>query len=515
MSDLGIYFGSKTIDVSQARGKKLVNNLQISLSGIIGNELDEKVPTEIKLVASFNDAFRRNKIEAREASLCLSGRDLIIRTFEIPILPREELQGAINFEAKKYIPFKVEELISDYQVEPDKLSRTNIVLFMGIKKDTFDKYSSILNQLNIKISSIEYAGFSALRILKLAGINESGVIGILCFDARGEDEINFTVLDNGFPLFSRDINLSSAPSDLDQPGTEPGLSPDKLKAEIRVSLDYYHRKFPAKAIKNIFVISSPDWRQELEVYINDLGLTSKFIDLSKIVNRPMVFSSGFVKSYSTAISRAMPIKVRLNLIESKARAAKPASASGPDLLSLLKNIKIDFRVIAAGVLICAAAFGYGIFQAAPLKQNLDNVISKRIKVGKISPDTGYDALNDMSLRDKKTLGNLDNLIKKQLYVTEVLDIMPRSLPEGVWLTKFSLTKKEEGKAELMLEGMSYLGDSNNEFQAVNKFFDNLKESPVFTKYFKDINIVSLDHTQFTGATVTKFFISCKTYKEAK
>lgn len=515
MSDLGIYFGPKAIDVSEAKGRKLVNNLKIPLSGIVGSELDEKVPTEIKLVAAFNDAFRRNKIEAREAGLCLSGKDLIIRTFEIPLLPKEELQSAINFEAKKYIPFKVEELISGYQVEMDKLSRTNIVLFMGIKKETFDKYFSILEQLNIRINSIEYAGFSALRVLKLAGISESGVMGILCFDSRGEDEINFTVLDNGFPLFSRDINLSAAPSDLDQAQEEPGLSPDKIKAEVRVSFDYYHRKFPAKAIKNIFVVSSPDWRQELEVFINELGLSSKFIDIARVINRPMAFSTGLVKSYSVSIAKAIPIKVRLNLIESKARAVKFSSAPGADLLSLVKNIKADFRVVFAGILICAAAFGYSLFQSAPLKKDLSNVIDKRSKAGKINPESSYEALNVISLRSQKSLADLDNLIRKQLYVTEVLEIIPHSLPEGVWLTRFSLSKKAEGKAELFLQGMCYLGDSNNELQAVNKFLGNLKDSPGFTKYFKDISIVSIDHAQHAQAIVTAFLISCKTYKEVK
>ncbi|MDD5409568.1 MAG: hypothetical protein PHC71_05725, partial [Candidatus Omnitrophica bacterium] len=66
MSELGIYFGPKVIDVTETKGKKLTNNLQIPLLGIAGNELEEKVPTEIKLVASFNDAFRKHRIEAKE-----------------------------------------------------------------------------------------------------------------------------------------------------------------------------------------------------------------------------------------------------------------------------------------------------------------------------------------------------------------------------------------------------------------------------------------------------------------
>jgi len=516
MSDLGIYFGPKAVEVSETKGRKLLNTIQIPLSGIAGNELDEKVPTEIKLVAYFNDAFRKNKIEAKEAALCLSGKDLIIRTFEIPVLPKDELQGAIYFEAKKYIPFKVEDLISDYQVELDKLSRTNIVLFMGIKKDIFDKYFSILNQLNIKISTIEYSGFSILRALKLAGIKENGVISVFSFDHQAQDEINFTVLENGFPLFSRDIGLSSGPSDLDQAGGgEAALSLDKLKTEIRVSLDYYHRKFPAKPLKNIFVFSNPDWRQELEVFVNELGLSSKFIDIARVVGKPLAFSSGFMKSYSVAISKTVSTRIRLDLIRSKSRVDKAPALSGPALVSLLKKVRIDFRFIALGILVCIGVFAYGFFQEVPLKQELNSIMSKRIKVGDIDPNASLETLNVISLKTRKTLANLDALIRKQLYVTEVLDIIPRSIPDGVWLTSFSLDKRELKGTELILEGMSYLGESNDEFQAVNKFFNTLKENSLFSKYFKDISLVSIGHTQFSGSTVTTFLISCKTYIEGK
>jgi len=519
MNDLGIYFGSKIIDVSEAKGKKLVSSIQIPFSEIGGNELEEKVPAEVKLAASFNEAFRRNKIEVKEAMLCLSGKDLIIRTFEIPILPREELKGAISFEAKKYIPFKVEELISDYQVEVDKLSRTNTVLFMGIKKDTFDKYISILKSLNIKISSIEYSGFSILRILKLIKINDSGLTGVLCFDSQGADEVNFIVLENGFPLFSRDINLGSAPgvaSDLDDLEPAPAaFSMEKLKSEVRASLDYYHRKFSAKPLKNIFVMSNPEWRQEVEEFLNGLGLSSKFIDIAKAIGSPMAFSSSFAKSYGTAISKRVAIKVRFNLVESKLREAKGGSARiRLELNNFFNRIKFDLRVIIAGILICAAAFAYGASQEHALRKELGNITSKWNKLTKLSPGTSYEMLQSTSSRDRKALANLDNLINKQLYVTEVLDAIPRSLPQGVWLTRLYLNKKETGLAELTLEGICYLNNGGNELEAVNKFFSNLSTNAVFTKYFKDIKI-SVDHSSFMGNKVTTFVIPCKTYKEKK
>ena len=517
MSELGIYFGSRVVDIAETKGKKLLNSIQIPLSTVSSNELDEKVPTEIKLAAAFNDTFRRNKIEAKEAVLCLSGKDLIIRTFEIPVLPNDELQGAISFEAKKYIPFKVEELISDYQVELDRQSHTNIVLFIGIKKKTFDRYFSILSQLNIKINAIEYAGFSVLRILKLSGVGNSGIMGVLCLDSQGQDETSFTVLENGFPLFSRDINLSEGPDGLGkvEEAVAPEIFLDKLKAEIRVSLDYYHRKFPAKPIQNIFIISGLDSRQGIETLISEMGLTGRFIDITRIIGKPMVYSSSIVKSYSSAIAKQVVIKVRPNLISAKAKVLSPGGEH-LGVGTLLKGLKLDIRVIIAGILICAGVFLYGIYQALPLKRELGSVINKRISVVRVSPDSSYEALNTTVLQYRKTLNNLSNLLKKQLYITETLDIMPRSLPAGLWLTKFSFGgKQQDGGGELILEGESYLKDSDKEFQAVNKFLDNLKNSPGFTKYFKYINLVSIDRAQFLKDTATTFLISCKTYKDKK
>ncbi|MFA5177453.1 MAG: pilus assembly protein PilM [Candidatus Omnitrophota bacterium] len=517
MSDLGIYFGPKVIDVSEAKGNKLVSSIQIPFTEIGGNELEEKVPAEVKLAASFTEAFRRNKIEVKEAMLCLSGKDLIIRTFEIPILPREELKNAINFEAKKYIPFKIEELISDYQVEVDRTSRTNIVLFMGIKKDTFDKYISVLKPLNIRISSIEYSGFSILRILKLTRISESGLAAVLCFDSQGQDEINFLVLENGFPLFSRDITLGSAPTgDFDDlEPSAPVFSMEKLKSEIRVSLDYYHRKFPSKPLKNIFIMSNPEWRQEVEAFLGELGLAGKFIDIAKAVGSPMAFSSSFAKSYSTAISRRVNIRIRFNLIESKLRESKVDSARiRLELMNFFNQIKLDFRIIIAGLLLCAAAFIYGTYQETSFKKDLNTTVDRWVKLTNISPDTSYEALQATSTKNKRAIANLDNLINKQLYVTEVMGVIPRAITPGVWLTRIYLSKKEEGGAELALEGMCYLNDGNNEFQAVNKFFSNLNSNTVFNKYFKDVK-VSVDHSSFKGNRVTTFVISCRTNKEKK
>ncbi|MCX5713470.1 MAG: pilus assembly protein PilM, partial [Candidatus Omnitrophica bacterium] len=269
-NSLGIFFGPKTISLAETRGKELINSVQIDRSNLVSAGLDEKVPEEIKLIALFKDEIRKNKIEAKEAGLALSGNDLIVRTFEMPLLAPHELKRAINFEVKKYIPFKLEDLVADSQIRSDKMSRKNLVLFVGIKKDVLNKYLTVLKQLDITLTSIEYSPFSVLRFSKMAGAGTWGTNAIVSAGLK-EDEANFMILENGFPLFSRDISLADIVN-IQSPDSEAGKVAflERLKTELRFSFDFYRRKFPSKKIKKVFFLINPDYRQEVEPFMKEI-----------------------------------------------------------------------------------------------------------------------------------------------------------------------------------------------------------------------------------------------------
>ena len=518
MSSLGIYFGPRVISIVETQGRKLLKNAQINQATVSGGELEEKVSAEVKLIeiiALFKGELRKTKIEAKEAVLCLSGKDLIIRTFEMPVLPREELQSAINFEAKKYIPFKVEDLISSYQLEFDKASRINRVLFIGIKKETMDRYNSILSQLDIKIKAIEYAGFSVLRSLVLSGVSDRGIIGVLGAELNGEDEVNFTVLENGFPLFSRDITLIGGPGDLGkEEEIDRNTALEKLKIEVRVSLDYYNRKFPNKNIQKVFFISGQDYRSDLEGLMADAGLSAHFIDIARIIKKERTYSLGFIKGYSSSLSKAIMTKVKVNLSTAKARPLK-GKAVQREVIYLFEGFRIDRRVITLALFLCIATLGFGFYRTQALRNELNNIIAMRSQVAKFSPGGTYEELKKLSLEYTSKLDILDNLIKRQLYLTEPLDIIARVMPAGAWLKDFTFNKKEDGKAELLLSGAVYLADNEKEFSTANVFLASLKANPVFSKYFKEINLLSLDSEQLEGVRVTDFSISCRTYPGRK
>jgi hypothetical protein len=500
MSTLGIYFGLKAITVVETKGHKVSNHFAFSRSLFSSEgQLEEKTPDTIKIVTIFKDEIRKNKISSKEATICLSGRDLIIRNFEIPVLPPEEMRNAIMFEAKKYIPFKVEELVFDFQVQLDKVSRRNLVLFAGVKKEVLDKYLSTLSQLNFKVNAIEYAAFSVLRFIQLAGAAGKGVVGVLSTDFEEEDEIHFTILENGFPLFSRDITLIGRAEGL---GATEKLDIakvlDKLKTEIHISLDYYDRKLPTKNIETAFLLCSGEHRQTLEAVIKEMGLSVHFIEAHPHLPPAIPFNLSFIKSYSCSLSKSVKGKFTIDLLSAKDRAAKVSrEAAAGEGLALLSGIKLSPVALLIGVCILGGTFAYGKYRESPLKATLNQLLAARPAVAGVKAEASAPELEQINTGFKDKAGVMEGFINRRVYLTHHLDLIPRAIPEGVWLTDLSY-KENENRIELELRGIARVGDSDKELKLVNKFLNNLKANPTFAKNFKEASIVVIGRAIVDG-----------------
>jgi len=510
MKTLGIYFGPKAISLVETEGQKVLHNVHIPLQRLSGPGAEEKIPEEIKIAAAIKDELRKNNIEAKDASLVLLGRDLIIRTFHMPVLPANELYAAVRFEAKKYIPFKVEDLIYDFQVSLDKANRKNLVLFVGVKKENLDKYISIFAQLNIKVSCIEYAGFSILRLIQLAKIREKGISAVVDIDLAEEDEVNFIVLENGFPLFSRDIILAGEAvySEAVQPvKVDLAQSLEKLKVEMRISLDFYLRKFPTKNIGNIVVIAPEDYRQELEGFIRERGIGVKFVDSRKLLDRPIPFSLGLFKAYAVNLERTLRSDIKIDLLPTKIKAKGQEQASGVPS-SILFGFKIDIKFILLAIAIIAVPFIFNYLRLKPVRTELASIIAGRTQASSLKASLNIDQLSALDSGYKEKIKVITEILSKKMFITSKLDTLPRVIPEGLWLNDFNF-RNDGVNSILTMSGSCYMADNDKERKTINKFFNDLKDNPNFKSDFKEINILSLDQGLWDKFTVTTFVIECR------
>ena len=508
MKSLGIYFGPQAIMLVECDGAKVSRAVPILHAKLTGTG-EGKVPDEIKIAAAIKDELRKASIDSPEANIVLLGRDLIIRTFQMPLLRPEECAAAVKYEAKKYIPFKVEELVYDYQLFMDKVNRKTLVLFVGVKRESLDKYVSIFAQLNVKVATIEYAGFSTLRLLQLAKVKERGVVAVVSIDPVENDEVNFIVLENGFPLFSRDIILTREPTSEGARPLDAAQGMEELKVELRISLDFYLRKFPTKNINTVICIAPDESRQDLDAFIKERGILARFVDVRKLLDKPIASSLGTFKAFAVAQAKTIKSEIKIDLLPSKIKAKSQERPAGELSLFGLRGVNPKILLLAAALF--ALPFGIYFYRMQPVKQDIAGIINKRPKTALVKTDMSLEQMSKAESQFRQEVSAIIALLNKRTFLTGQLDAIPRVVPEGLWLRDV-VFRSEGQEAVLTLKGSIYLGDGAREQELYYSFVTMLSENKVLSSVFPSIKGVQIEPAKKDTYTYYNFVIECRSKK---
>jgi len=350
----------------------------------------------------------------------------------------------------------------------------------------------------------------------MAGVKEKGISVVINIDSVENDEVNFIVLQDGFPLFCRDINLKS---DSDQTAQaeapkEGLVDVEKIKAELRVSIDFYNRKFPTKNIENLYFLANDELREPLESIAQEKSLASRFIDQRVILGKAAPFSLAVLKAYAGALYESIKTSVKINLLTSKdkPKSAKKQSTVDRHVETLVEGVSFNPRIIALGALIIAGSVLLNLYLKSPIKNNINELLALRPQVTIVKDTLSNPELSTVKEDLQKKLISLDKLVQKQVYVSPQLISIVKLMPQGIWLEDLKFKKDKIGEAdpkiELKMLGTAYLGDTDKEIMATNSFLAALKSDSAFGKIFKQIRLESIENKRFDDATVTSFSIVC-------
>ena len=123
------------------------------------------LPFFIGLLDILQKTVRNKGFSTTETYLSLPSKDILIRWFLIPWMKTSEIQAVVSFEAKKYIPFDIEE--TAYTYYPTTVTKDGGrqigILFVAIRKNTIEKYINILIQAGLNIVYSEPGAMSLDR----------------------------------------------------------------------------------------------------------------------------------------------------------------------------------------------------------------------------------------------------------------------------------------------------------------------------------------------------------------
>ncbi len=197
---LGIDIGTSNIKIVELKvsGNKpiLTNYAWTYLDGLMGDRdlkssyFDTVLPEYMKRM--LNEA----KMKGKQAHFSIPAFGGLITLIEFPEMTEEDLDQAIKFEAHKYIPTNLDEVVLSWDIvkksnsknsiigqpkkQPDQSGKEkNQVLLVAAPKSKVAKYEKLARDLKLELKSIEIESFSLVRSL------------------IGNDQGNFIIIDIG------------------------------------------------------------------------------------------------------------------------------------------------------------------------------------------------------------------------------------------------------------------------------------------------------------------------------
>lgn len=217
----------------------------------------------------------------------ISGRSVIVRYITMPDMTDEELKNAIKYEAGKYIPFEVDEVMLDCvrlpylkkEEGPAKPSNDITVLMVAAKRDKLDEHINMLEQAGLWPMGIDVDCFALANAFELKQlINPSADVGtkVNALVDIGAVKTNVSIMIGLQVFFTREIYIAGndfteaiskkmgmPESEAEQLKRNPALKGDEIKDyvsslmddlthEIKLSFDYFEHQFD-KPIDNIYL----------------------------------------------------------------------------------------------------------------------------------------------------------------------------------------------------------------------------------------------------------------------
>lgn len=219
--------GSSSIKIVQLRREKekavLETYGELSLSRYGDAPVGQAIRlTDEKIIEAIKDLKKEAGIKAEKAIIAIPLRYSFLTKISLPLMSDAELEKAIPYEIKRYIPVPLSEVVFDWQIlpSPEKTlglnqeensggRRFTDILIVAIYKDFVDKYKNI-----IKASGFEAAGFEIEVFSGVRSVIYREPKPILIIDL-GASKTKMTIVENGalksahdFDKGSQDLTLS-------------------------------------------------------------------------------------------------------------------------------------------------------------------------------------------------------------------------------------------------------------------------------------------------------------------
>ncbi len=198
----------KMVELGKEDGRHKLNNYAIfSLDKYLKSkdqqsDLENFQISNEKIAKIIKQTIKEAKIESRDVYFSVPVYSSFYTLIDFPDMSKKEIKAAIPFEARKYVPIPISEVILDWSVvNPPNNKDSKQVLLIAVPKKVIDNYNQIVELAGLNLRGIEGETFSLTRAL--IGNDESVIILI----DSGARSINVSIIDDGYIRVTHNLEM--------------------------------------------------------------------------------------------------------------------------------------------------------------------------------------------------------------------------------------------------------------------------------------------------------------------
>jgi type IV pilus assembly protein PilM len=173
-------------------------------------------PDEVKF--AIKEVLRKGGFRTKRVVTSVSGRSVIVRYVTMLQMSREDLQSAIRYEADKYIPFEVEEVVLDCQILEENVGKGEgdqqemRVLLVAVKRSLIEEHVLLLKECGLQPAIVDVDAFALGNAFELRTINthrekeyDEKVVALIDI---GANKTNINIMKGRISYFTREVYLA-------------------------------------------------------------------------------------------------------------------------------------------------------------------------------------------------------------------------------------------------------------------------------------------------------------------
>lgn len=268
------------------------------------------VPIEDTIASSIRKAIAGLPATNYQVNVGLSGSGVVIRYINLPKMTKDELKGAMRFEAEKHIPFPVAEVTLDtYILDENFTGNQMLVLLAAVKNDLIGQCIQIMRTAAVEVTIVDISmvalinAFLHYQTKNMRLETQPKPVALLDIGLKFS---GLNIIEGNIPRLSRDISVGS--KSFESPDKEANLS--NLADEIRRSFDFYESQSD-KPLDTIFLSGEGAKAEGLEQFIGtNFSIPVKFWDPSENCNIGENVNKELLQSQNHALGVALGLALR-------------------------------------------------------------------------------------------------------------------------------------------------------------------------------------------------------------